>query len=130
MHFDLINKNYLYVVVGNIHDRQKYGYIILNDLLSQGYKAVGVDEKYNNDHVGLEVYNNLSELKIRPDVLVLVIKPAAGAELLKQADKLGIDKVWCQPGAFDETIKKTAAEYKINLVADGSCLMVLTRQIK
>ncbi|MFZ5391524.1 MAG: CoA-binding protein [Patescibacteria group bacterium] len=130
MYSDFINKNYLYVVVGNIHDRQKYGYIILNDLLSQGYKAVGVDEKYNNDHVGLEVYNNLSELKIRPDVLVLVIKPAAGAELLKQADKLGIDKVWCQPGAFDETIKTTAAEYKINLVADGSCLMVLLKQFK
>lgn len=130
MHSNFFDKDYLYAVVGNIHDRQKYGYIVLNDLLDKGYKAIGIDEKYNNDNGGLEVYYNLSELKVKPDVVVLVVRPESGIDILKQAVQFGINKVWCQPGAFDETIKKAAADYKINLVADGSCLMVLMRQVK
>ncbi|MBU1039105.1 CoA-binding protein [Patescibacteria group bacterium] len=130
MYSAFLNKNYLYVVAGNIHDKQKYGYIILNDLLTQGYKAVGLDINYKNEQEGMVVYKDLSELKIKPDVLVLVIKPEIGNSLLRQAVDLKIDKIWCQVGAFDEAIKRTAADYNINLVADGSCLMVLARQVK
>jgi len=130
VYFGFINKNYLYAVVGNMTDTNKYGYIVLRDLLAGGYRAVGVDPKYKGIHPGLEVYGNLTELGVKPDVLVLVVRPTVGREVLKQAVSFGVTKVWCQPGAASEELKTDAEQKGVDLVADGSCIMVVRRVVK
>lgn len=89
-----------WVVVGKVSDTSKYAYKILKSLGKAKFNVSGVhplDESEN-------VYNSLSDVPYKIDVIDLCITPSLGIEVLKEAKKLNIDKVLVQPGAESEEI--------------------------
>jgi len=126
---ELVNKNYLYAIVGANTDPTRYGYIILNNLFKKGYQVVGINPKYKKiDEV--DCYPSLTALPNKPDVVVFVVPPIIGLEILDEVRQLGIDKVWFQPGAYNDEIIDKVKELALQAVVDGSCIMVLTGYVK
>ena len=123
-----INKEYRYVVVGATENTDKYGYKVLKNLHDGDYKVVGVNPHYK-DIEGIPVYPSLKDIPYTPDVAVVVIPPKAGETVLQEAKTAGITKLWFQTGAESEEIKKIASQLGLNIVADGSCIMVERQQI-
>lgn len=125
----LINKDYLYAIVGANDDPTRYGYIILNNLYQKGYKVVGVNPKYSQiDKV--KCYSSLKNIPTKPDVVVFVVSPTIGFGILDEVKELGINKVWFQPGAYDSEVVDKLKKMELAAVADGSCIMVMSNYVK
>ncbi len=92
-----------WVVAGNVQDESKYAYRILHTLRENGFHAEGY---HPNPDKGPGIYHDLKELPFKPDVLDLVIHPALGIQVVKDAYAAGITRVMAQPGARTEEIEK------------------------
>lgn len=118
-----IGKDLSYAIVGVTPNREKYGNIVLRDLGDAGYAVVGVNPKYRSVE-GYPTYAAISDIPKKPDVVVFVVPPAIGLELLNDVKAAGISRVWFQPGAENDAVRAKARELGLTAVADGSCIMV------
>ena len=84
-----------WVVVGDVLNRLKYAYKILNSLKEAGFNVVGLNPSVKNQ----EAYTNLSDIPYKIEVLNLCINPTKGIKILQEAHQLKIDKILIQPGA-------------------------------
>ncbi len=125
---DFINKAYSYALVGATSNREKYGYKVLKDLTGAGFNIVGVNPKYQEIE-GIKVYSSLKEIQPKPDVVIFVVPPEVGLKVLDEVAELNIKKVWFQPGAESEAIRQRAKELNLEAMADGSCIMVVRRNL-
>ncbi len=123
---DFINKAYKYALVGATTNKEKYGYLVLKDLVGAGFNIVGVNPKYQ-EISGIKIYSSLKDVRQKPDVVIFVVPPEEGLKILDEVVEVGITKVWFQPGAESEKIRQKAKQLGIKIMADGSCIM-LARQ--
>lgn len=123
---DFIKKNFTYALVGATTNNKKYGYAVLKDLHGAGYNIVGVNPHYKAIE-GILVYPTMNEVPYKIDVVIFVVPPEVGLNLLDEVAELGIKKVWFQPGAESEEIRKKAKALGLRAAADGSCIMVTRR---
>lgn len=89
-----------WVVVGDVLNSSKYAYKILDSLKKQEFNVVGVNPSVTDG----EIYNCLSDIPYKVDVLDLCINPYKGIKILKEAHELKIDKILIQPGAQSSEI--------------------------
>lgn len=121
-----LNPSFRYAVVGATTNELKYGYRVLKDLHGAGWNVVGVNPKYQNID-GIPCYPTLGELPWHPDVLVIVVPPAVGMQVLEQAAKLSMKKIWFQPGAESDEIMQLGQKLGLTLNDPGTCIMVARR---
>lgn len=121
-----LKPGYKYAVIGATTNQQKYGYRVLQDLHEAGFTVVGVNPKYK-DIAGIPCYPSLGELPWHPDVLVIVVPSAVGLQVLAQAAKLSMQKVWFQPGAESDEIAQLGQQLGLTLNDPGTCIMVARR---
>jgi predicted CoA-binding protein len=120
----LYRKN-IFAVVGASRDPKKYGHQVYRDLRNAGYRVYCVNP--NADEVlGDKCYPSLKVLPVKPDVVDVVVPPKITEQLVKTCKKLGITKVWMQPGSESETAIKFCEENSIDVV-HGVCVMVERR---
>jgi len=117
-----INRNFVYAVVGASKNREKYGFKVLKDLKDAGFSVIPVNP-HENSILGLRVYKSLSEIPRRVDVVITVVKPVVTKEIVKECKKLGIRRVWMQPGSEDEEAIAFCRNNGINVVFN-TCIMV------
>jgi len=118
----LLDKRYVYAVVGASKDESKYGHKVLADLQGAGYRVVPVNP--NADEVlGLKAYPSLRDMPERPDVVVCVVPPEVTERVVEEAASLGIKKVWMQPGSSSEEALRKCEEHGIGCVHDA-CVMI------
>ncbi|MDP3965154.1 MAG: CoA-binding protein [bacterium] len=118
-----------FAVIGATTNEEKYGYRVLKDLHSGGYKVVGVNPHYS-DIDGIAVYPTLADLPEKPDVAVFVVPPAVGLKVLDELKSAGVTKVWFQPGADSDAVRQRITELGLIGMADGSCIMVARRTLQ
>ena len=53
----------------------------------------------------------------------IVTPPPVTEKIVEQAIAKGIQNIWMQPGAESETAVKKCKEHKINVIADGTCIL-------
>ena len=123
-----LNPNFRYAVVGATTNEAKYGYRVLQDLHSAGWNVVGVNPKYTKV-ADIPCYPNLGALPWKPDVVVSVVPPSVGDEILAQAKALSITRVWFQPGAESDNLMMHAKRLGITTNDPGTCIMVARRLI-
>ncbi len=111
------HKNWL--VCGNVTNEEKYAYKILNALKKNGYQVGGYHPKAEE---GDGVYNDLSSVPFAVDVLDLVVNPATGLEILREAHKMGVTRVLAQPGARSEEIRAYCEDHGLEYLE--SCVLV------
>jgi len=121
-----LNTENVFAVVGVSRDPEKYGHQVYRDLLNAGYRVYCVNP--NADKVlGNKCFPNLEVLPVKPDVVDVVVPPKITEQLVKTCKKLGITKVWMQPGSESEAAIRFCEENSIEVV-HGVCVMVERRR--
>lgn len=106
----------IWAVVGATPGQEKPGYKIYQDLKGAGYRVYPVHlraQKINGD----KVFTSLSELPELPDVVDIVVPPSTALEIVKEAAKLGVKRVWFQPGAESDEALEFCREKGISFIA-------------
>lgn len=117
-----LSKKNIFAVVGASRDPKKYGHQVYKDLKNSGYEVYAVNP--NADEVlGDKSYPNLESLPVKPDVVDVVVPPKVTEEAVKTCKKLGIRKVWMQPGSESEKAIKFCEQNGIDVV-HGACVMI------
>ncbi len=122
---EFLNKKNIFSVVGASRDPRKYGYQVYKDLKEAGYEVYPINP--NAEKVlGDKCYPDLGDLPIKPDVVDVVVPPKVTEEIVKACKRLGITKIWMQPGSESETAIKFCDENDMDVV-HGVCVMVERR---
>ena len=117
-----LNKKNIFAVVGASRDPEKYGYQVYKDLKSAGYQVYPVNPNAQ-EILGDKCYPSLEELPVKPDVVDIVVPAKVTEQAVETCKKLGIMKVWMQPGSESEKAIKFCEENSINVV-HGVCVMI------
>jgi predicted CoA-binding protein len=119
---EFLEKKNVFAVVGASRDNRKYGYKVYKDLKNAGYVVYPVNP--NADKIlGDKCYPSLESLPEMPQVVDLVIPPKVTKQIVKVCKKLGIKKVWMQPGSESEVALNFCKDNNIQVV-HGVCIMV------
>lgn len=117
MNISELFKEYNWVVVGDVTNKVKYAYRIFNALKSEKYNVAGVNPKANEDGI----FNSIKEVDFKIDVIDLCINPKVGLQIVKDAKKIGVNKILIQPGAESEEILIYCKEN--NIVVMQGCVL-------
>ena len=119
---EFLNKRNVFAVVGASRDPKKYGHQVYKDLRKAGYRVYPVNP--NADEIlGDRCYPSIEDLPVKPDVVDIVVPPKITERVVKTCRKLGIRKVWMQPGSESEAAIKFCEENGMDVV-HGVCVMV------
>jgi predicted CoA-binding protein len=58
------------------------------------------------------------------EALSIITPPRVTLEVVKQALGKGIKHIWMQPGAEEDEAIRLCRQKGINIIADGSCLLI------
>ncbi len=123
---DFLDSSYRYALVGASANEAKYGNIVFKDLRSAGLTVIPVNPKLK-ELDGVPAAAAVEEIKPVPDVVVVVVPPSIGLDILRRAAAAGIKKFWFQPGAESDEIREEIEKLGVTAMADGSCIMVARR---
>jgi predicted CoA-binding protein len=115
-----------WAVVGASQDRSKFGNRVFRSLRDAGYIVFPVNPK-GGMLEGAQVYPSLAELPEPPEVVDMVVPPAVTEQVVEEAHRLGLTRIWMQPGAESEAAIAYCHEHGIEVVHDA-CAMVWKRQ--
>jgi predicted CoA-binding protein len=118
---DFVNRH-VWAVVGASQDRSKFGNRVFRSLRDAGYTVYAVNPK-GGELEGTKVYPSLADLPQLPEVIDLVVPPSVTEQVVKEAHRLGLTRIWMQPGAESEAAITYCHEQGIQVV-DGACAMV------
>jgi hypothetical protein len=121
---DFVNRR-VWAVIGASQDRAKFGYRVFHSLQQAGYTVYPVNPK-GGELEGTTVYPSLADLPQPPDVIDLVVPPEVTERVVEQAHRLGLKRIWMQPGA--ESAKAIAFCHAHGMqVVHQACAMVHRR---
>jgi uncharacterized protein len=113
-----------YGVVGASANRGKYGNKVLRCYLQNGYRAVPVNPR-EKDIEGIPCVATVMDLPDDVESISVITPPHVTDEVVEMAVRKGIKHVWMQPGAESPTAVARCRESGINVIADGSCILVV-----
>ena len=119
------NKN-VFAVVGVSRNPEKYGHKVYKDLKEAGYKVYPINPNASRI-LGDKCYPNLESLPEKPDVVTIVVPPKVTEKIVEECKKLGIKKIWMQPGSESETAIQLCRDSGIKVI-HGVCIMIQRRR--
>ena len=119
---EFLDKKNVFAVIGVSRNPEKYGSKVYIDLKKAGYNVYPINP--NADAIfGDKCYSELKNLPIKPDVVDLAVPPKITEKILRNCKKLGVDKVWMQPGSESGKAINFCKNNNIK-VLHGICVMV------
>lgn len=114
----------VYGVVGASSNRQKFGNKVLRCYI-QNNKNVFPINPNESEIEGIPTVATVSNLPNEVQSISIITPPLVTLRVVAEAIEHGIKNIWMQPGAEDSEAIKLCHAHNINLIADGSCLLVL-----
>jgi len=111
-------------VVGASSRRHKYGNKVLRCYQQSGRRAIPVNP-VETEIEGVAVVASVAELPVEVQSLSLITPPQVTEKVVEQAAARGIKNIWMQPGAESPAAIAFCLKQGMNLIADGSCLLVV-----
>ena len=111
-------------VAGASVRREKYGNKVLRCYQQNGRKAIPVNP-HEHEIEGVACVATIPELPPEVTSLSMITPPAITAKLVPLAIEKGITSIWMQPGAEHPAAVALCREKGVNIIADGSCLLVV-----
>ena len=111
-------------VVGASSNRQKFGNRVLRCYLLNGKQAIPVNPN-EAEIEGVACVKSVEELSPEVKSISMITPPAVTEQLVPRAIAHGIENIWMQPGAESPAAVALCHEKGINVIADGSCLLVV-----
>lgn len=111
-------------VVGASADRSKYGNKVLRCYQMNGREVIPVNP---NEKIieGLATVASVAELPENIQSISIITPPHITEKVVDDAVAKGIKNIWMQPGAESQAAVKKCLENGINVIADGSCILVV-----
>lgn len=113
-----------YAVAGASQDQSKYGNKIFRAIVASGRTVYPLNPSAL-DIEGHPVFAAIPDLPVVPESLSIVTPPHVTRQVVQQAVAAGIKNIWMQPGAEDDQASQAAREAGLNVIDDGSCILVL-----
>ena len=118
----MINKDFLYAVIGASNNKEKYGYKVFKDLLEWWYKVLPINPN-EQEILGIQVSPTLSATEKKIDVVIFVTPPVVTEKVLEEVKQLKIGNVWMQPWAQSDAAIDFCKKNGIECVHDA-CIMI------
>lgn len=114
----------VYGVVGASTNRDKYGNKVLRCYLQNGYQAIPVNPQ-EKEIEGIPCVATVLDLPDEVTSISIITPPTVTEKVVDLAIQKGIKNIWMQPGAESSAAVSKCREHDINVIADGSCLLVV-----
>ncbi len=121
---DLFLAEKRFAVVGASADRSKYGNKVLRCYQMNGLEVVPVNPKEKIIE-GLATVATVSELPDDVKSISVITPPHVTEKVVAEAIAKGISNIWMQPGAESAAAVKQCIDSGVNVIADGSCILVV-----
>jgi uncharacterized protein len=113
-----------YGVVGASSRRHKYGNKVLRCYQQNGRPAIPVNP-HEVEIEGVSCVASVLDLPEEVKSISVITPPAVTERVVQDAIRKGIENVWMQPGAESEASVEACRKAGINVIADGSCVLVV-----
>ena len=113
-----------FAVVGASIDRHKYGNKVLRCYQMNGYDVVPVNPREKSIE-GLVAVASIANLPDDVKSISVITPPHVTEIVVEAAISKGIKNIWIQPGAESEAAVRRCNGAGINVIADGSCILVV-----
>lgn len=127
MNINLAIKQFLsspaFGVAGASANREKYGNKVLRVYL-QNHKKVYPINTHEKSIEGVDCVASIAELPPEVQSLSIITPPPVTEKIVEQAIAKGIKNIWMQPGAESPAAVANCEKNNINVIADGSCVLV------
>lgn len=111
-------------VVGASSDRHKYGNKVLRCYQQSGRKAIPVNPR-ETEIEGISCVAGVAQLPDEVKSISVITPPQVTERVVEDAIARGITAIWMQPGAESPHAVQRCRESGINVIADGSCILVV-----
>lgn len=111
-------------VVGASTNPAKYGNKVLRCYLQNQRRVVPVNPVAESIE-GIPCVKSVAELPDEVKSISVVTPPDVTKAVVEQAIEKGIENVWMQPGAQHPDAVARAESAGLNVIADGSCVLVV-----
>lgn len=111
-----------WAVVGASTDPDKFGNIITRRLMEAGRTVWPVNPR-GGEIDGSSFYPDLASLPELPEVVDVVVPPRVALGVVEECGRLGIKRIWFQPGTRSPEANARCRELGIEFV-DDSCVLV------
>jgi uncharacterized protein len=112
-----------YAVAGASARRHKYGNKVFRALVDSGRDAYPLNP-VADEIEGHKAYACLGDLPVVPESLSIITPPVVTRQVVSDAITAGVKNIWMQPGAEDAAASQAARDAGINVIDDGSCLLI------
>ncbi|QDS88139.1 CoA binding domain protein [Rosistilla oblonga] len=113
-----------FAVAGASPKREKYGNKVFRALLESGREVFPLNPAADEIE-GQPAFATIADLPEVPDAVSIITPPQVTRRIIDDAIAAGVKHVWMQPGAEDEQASQAAREAGLNVIDDGSCILVL-----
>ena len=110
-------------MAGASQDRSKYGNKVFRAIVASGRTVYPLNPTATEVE-GHPAFASIAELTAAPESLSIVTPPHVTRQVIHQAIAAGVKNVWVQPGAEDGQASQAARDAGLNVIDDGSCLLV------
>ena len=111
-------------VVGASSNRNKYGNKVLRCYQQQGRTVIPVNPRETTIE-GLTCVPAVSALPPEVASISVITPPAITEQVVREAIDHDIRNIWMQPGAESAAAIATCEAHGVNVIADGSCVLVV-----
>ncbi|WP_298269579.1 CoA-binding protein [Geobacter sp.] len=121
---DTFLKSQEFGVVGASADRHKYGNKVLRVYQQKGLRAIPVNPK-ESEIEGVPCVASVLNLPDTVKSLSVITPPPVTEQVVEMAKQKGIENIWMQPGAESDAAVEACRRAGINVIADGTCILVV-----
>jgi predicted CoA-binding protein len=124
--FDKFFASKAFGVVGASANRDKYGNKVLRVYLHHNMRVIPVNPR-EKEIEGVPCVAGIPELPSEVKSISVITPPAVTEQVVEMAIAKGIENIWMQPGAESPVAVDSCRKNNINVIADGSCILVVLR---
>lgn len=111
-----------FAVVGATANPEKYGNQIFKNLRARDYEVYPVNPRLK-ELEGVKCYASLDDIPVKVDVVDFVVPPEVTEVTLQKCKRLGLNRIWLQPGSESEAAIAYCHENNLKVVHDV-CVML------
>jgi predicted CoA-binding protein len=121
--FDKFFASDAFGVAGASANRDKYGNKVLRVYQQHGLRVIPINPR-EKEIEGIPCVANVMDLPPEVKSISVITPPEVTEQIVDLAVRKGITSIWMQPGAENPTAVERCHVHKINVIADGSCILV------
>jgi len=111
-------------VAGASTNRDKYGNKVVRCLQQSGKNTIPINPRADTIE-GLHCVASVRDLPSDTKSLSIITPPKITEQVVADAIDMGIENIWMQPGAQSPAAVALCEKHHINVIADGSCILVV-----